>query len=343
MTFKLLYRYISAGILKIFLGLIVLFSVIIVSSQFMHLPSVVYFMDFFKFLKLIFFIDFSFFKYQLLFAFILAATLFGYSLKEKREIYAIYASGISTKTLLKPVFFISIFLSIIALIISLFITPYANRERANFITVSVKEYFMESIQPKNFSKVGKDIVIYAKSKKDNLIENLFIHMHKKDWTITAEKAKFIGSNLILENGFIQIPQKNNFDVLFFKKYIFSIDINYIKKYSLEDYENKKLIEIIRKKGKKSLKAQAILTDRVSFFIPFLFIGVIGFLIGISNISSKEHVLSFSLLISIVYLFINFLSVKLISGGSLPFYSLPVVEFLYFLAIYFLIKKKLVSF
>ncbi len=343
MIFKLLYKYISNGILKIFFGLLILFSVIIVSSQFMHLPSVVYFMDILKFLKLIFFIDFSFFKYQLLFAFILATTLFGYSLKEKREIYAIYASGISTKDLLKPVFFISIVLSTFALIISLYITPYANRERANFITLSVKEYFMESVQPKNFSKVGKDIVIYAKNKKDNIIENLFIHMHKKGWTITAKKARFIGSNLILENGFIQIPQKDSFNILFFKKYIFSIDISYIKKYSLEDYENKKLLKLARKKDKKGLKAIAILTDRISFFIPFLFIGSIGFLIGIGNISSKEYVLSLSLLISIFYLLINFLSIKFISNGSLPFYSLPIIEFTYFLSVYLFVRKKLVLF
>lgn len=343
MIFKLLYRYISIGILKIFLGLLVLFSVIIVSSQFMHLPSVVYFMDFLSFLKLIFYIDFSFFKYQLLFAFILASTLFGYSLKEKREIYAIYASGISTKQILKPVIFISLFLSIIALIISLFITPYANRERANFITVSVKEYFMESIQPKNFSKIGKDVVIYAGSKKNNTIENLFIHMHKRGWTITAKKATFLGSNLILENGFIQIPQRDSFDILFFKKYIFSIDVNYIKRYSLEDYENKRLFELAKSNTKKGLKAKAVLIDRFSFFIPFLFIGSIGFLLGISNISSKEYILSIALLLSIFYLLINFLGVKLISNGSLPFYSLPILEILYFSGIYFLIKKKFLSF
>ncbi len=339
MGLKLLYRYILKGVLKSFSGLLLLFSIIIVSSQFMHLPSVVYFMSFNEFLKLIFFINFSFFKYQMLFAFLIASTVFGYSLRERREIYAIYALGISLKQILKPVWILSIFVSFFSLLISLFVVPYANRERANFITVSVKQYFMESIHEKNFSNISKGIVIYADKKKDNTISHLFIHMQNNGWTITAKKAQFLGNRLVLNNGFIQIPGKEGFNLLMFKEYDFDINIDYIKKYSLEDYENSKLIKIIKENQKNKYKALAILTERFSFFIPFLFIGVIGFLISVNTFLGKELALSISILISIGYLLIDFLSIKLISNGSIPFFSLPLILIVYFYSIYFFIKKE----
>jgi lipopolysaccharide export system permease protein len=285
------------------------------------------------------FVNFSFFKYQLLFGFFLASVLVAYNIRERREHYAIFANGISIGELLKPIFFMSAFLSVIALVFSVFVVPYSNRERANFITVNVKRYFLESIHPKNFSKISGDTVIYAEKKEEKKIKNLFIYMQKNGWTITAEEARFEGTNLILKNGFIQIPQKEGFDILMFKKYLFSIDVKYIKKYSFEDLENKKLFDIVKKKGKDSFKAIAILTDRFSFFIPFLFLGMIGFLLGIRGSSSREGVLSTAIFISIGYLLINFLTVKMISTGKMPFYALPVGVFIYFYVIFLFLKRK----
>ncbi len=336
---KLLYRYILKNILKTSLGLILLFSVIIVSSQFMHLPSVVYFMDAFQFLKLLFIVNFSFFKYQLLFGFFLGAVLVGYNIRERRELYAIFSNGISLNQLLKPIFLLSVVVSVIALLFSVFVVPYSNRERANFITVNVKKYFLESIHPKNFSKIYGGIVIYAEKKEDRKIENLFIYMKKDGWAITAQEAVFEGTNLTLKNGFIQIPQKNGFDILMFKNYLFNIDVKYMKRYSLEDYENKKLIQVIKSKGKDMFKAIAVLTDRFSFFIPFLFIGPIGFLIGIKGFSSRESSVSVSILIAIGYLLINFVLIKFISTGKIPFYTLPILIFVYFFSVYIFFRRK----
>ncbi len=331
---KLLYRYVLINILKNFFMFILLFSVIIISSQFMHLPSVVYFMNIFQFFKLIFFVNFSFFKYQLLFAFFLSSVLVGYNMRESRELHAVYASGISKRQLLTPIMYLSVVFTLFAFIVSFFIVPYANRERANFITVNVKRYFLESIQPKNFSKISSDIVIYAEKKENKNIDNLFIFMQKKGQAITAQKAKFVGTNLILKNGFIQIPDKNGFNILFFKEYIFNLDVKYMKRYSMEDFENKKLFEIVNSNGKKKFKALSILSDRFVFGIPFLFIGFIGFLIGIQSFKSREFVISVVILISIGFLLINFISIKLVSQGHLPFYIHPILIIGYF---YFVLK------
>ncbi len=336
---KLLYRYILKSISKLFFGFILLFSSIIVSSQFMHLPSVIYFMDVFQFTKLLFFINFSFFKYQLLFAFFLATIIVSYNIKERRELHAIYANGISINNILKPLRFLSLFISAVALLFSLFIIPYSNRERANFITVSVKKYFLESIQPKNFSKISGDAVIYAEEKEKRKIKNLFIYMKKNGWGISAHEAIFDGTKLILKNGFIQIPDKEGFNILMFKEYLFNIKVKYMKRYSIEDYENKELLKIIKEKNKNYPKAVAILTDRFSFSIPFLFIGLIGFLLGIKN-KSREVALVYGILIAIFYLVINFFLIKLISAGSMPFYILPFFVFIYFYGIYLFIKRLL---
>ena len=336
---KLLYRYILKNLYKSFFMFLALFSVIIISSQFMHLPSVVYFMNIFEFIKLVFFVDFSFFKYQLLFAVFLSAVIVGYNIRENRELYAIYSSGISKDDILKPVKIFSVLFFILSFFVSFFLVPYANRERANFVTVNVKRYFLESVQPKNFSKISSDIVIYAEKKENRKIDNLFIYLQKKGQTITAQKAEFNGTNLILKNGFIQIPEKNGFNILFFKEYTFNIDVKYVKRYSMENYKNKKLFEIAKGNSKKKNKAVAILTDRFTFSIPFIFIGLIGFLLGIQSFKGREFLVSVAVVIAIGYMLLNFLFIKLVSSGFLPFFVHPVVIFVYFWVIYRYIYSK----
>ncbi|HEV09142.1 MAG TPA: LptF/LptG family permease, partial [Sulfurihydrogenibium azorense] len=101
---KILHRYIFKNFVKRFFILIGIFSIVITSSQLLHLPNFAYGMNILDFLNLLILIDVSFLKYQILFGFFIAWLLVGIHIRESNEIYAIYSLGVSKKNLLKPVF-----------------------------------------------------------------------------------------------------------------------------------------------------------------------------------------------------------------------------------------------
>ncbi len=337
---KILHKYLVFNILKNFLMLFGVFSVVIISSQLLHIPSIFYHAKLEDFFKLLILINLSFLKFTLLFGFFVASALLGNSLRENREIYAIYSAGISLKQLLKPIFVLSVIFSILALIISLFVVPYANRERAKFITWSVKKYFLDAIQEKNFTKLTDNIIVYAEKKKKNSFENIFFFNKKTGEIITADKAYFEGLNFNLENGSIQIPKENGFNLLIFKEDKFSINVDYEKRFTIEDFSNRELLKIAKSDDRLNKKALSILVDRITFPIPFLFIGVLGFLIGIKSRKGKDYVLSVVIIISIVYIVLDFYLLKLISKGKLnPVILFAVILSYFYALVYYFYKKR----
>jgi len=312
---KILYRHLCINLVKYFFILLGFFSVVIVSSQLLHLPSILYYAGFFKFLQILLFVNLSFFKYQLFFGFFISALLVGFSLRENREIYAIYSAGISKNQILIPVTVLSVVFVVLSLVVSLIVVPYANRERAKFITINVKKHILDSLLEKNFMRLSDDITIYINSKNKNEMEDIFIFNKVEGITITAKKALFSDNRLTLKNGFIQIPSEEGFNLLKFEKYRFTLDIKYMKKYEFEDMDNKTLIAIIKNDGKEKYRAVGIMAERLFFSIPFLFTGVLGFMIGLQLNKSRDVLIGLVVLISIVYLVINTYFLKLMQKGS----------------------------
>jgi lipopolysaccharide export system permease protein len=336
---KILYRYLISNVLKNFAVLFGIFSVVIISSQLLHIPSIFFHAKITDFAKLILLINLSFLKFTLLFGFFVATALVGNSLRESREIYAIYSAGISLGQILRPIIGLSILFSILALAVSMILVPYANRERANFITWSVKKYFLEAVQEKNFEKLTKNIIVYTEKKGKNSFENIFFYNKKTGEIITAKIAYFQGLNFNLQNGSIQVPKEKGFNFLIFKEDKFSIDVDYIKRFSIDDYTNKELIKIIKSKNDLSNKAMSILVDRITYPIPFLFMGVLGLLIGIKSSRGKDYVLSVVIIISIIYITIDFYLLKLISKGKLHPSVIFIVLLGYFSALTYYFYRK----
>ncbi len=336
---KILYLYIGKSILKYFFVLIGFFSIVIVSSQLLHLPSIIYHAGLIKFLQVLFFVNLSFLKYQLFFGFFLSSVLVGYSLRENREIYAIYSAGISKNQLVFPLAFVSLIFVVIALLVSLFTVPYANRERAQFITLNVKKHILDSIVQQNFMKLSEDLTIYVTKKEDNKMRDIFIYNRAKGITITAKQAEFINNRLILKNGYIQLPSEEGFNILRFEKYRFILDVKYIKRYEFEDLDNKTLLKIVRSDSKLKNQAVAVLTDRLLFGIPFIFSGILGFLMGVQINRSRDTVVTLAILISIFYLVINTYFIKLIQKGSINPVIYGVILSLYFGLLMFYFYRK----
>jgi len=336
---KILYRYLAVSILKNFLILLGIFSIVIVSSQLLHLPSIIYHAKFTDFLKILLLINFSFFKFILFFGFFISTTLVGYSLRENREIYAIFSAGISLNQLLKPIIYLSLLFFLLAIISSLWLVPFANRERANFITFSVRQYFLDSIQEKNFSNLSQNTVVYVEKREKGKFKNLFFFNKESGQIVTSQEAYFKGLNLTLKNGYIQLPSTNGINLIIFEKDKFIVDIDYIKNYEIEDFDNKKLLNIINSNDKNKYKALSILAERMFFPIPFLFIGILGFLIGLKSTKGKDYILALSILISIVYISISFYILKIISKGSFNPIIFVIFIILYFGSLVYYFNKK----
>ncbi|MEJ5172619.1 MAG: LptF/LptG family permease [Hydrogenothermaceae bacterium] len=333
---RILYRYISVTFIKTFIALTLLFSLIILSSQLLHLPSFVYSMNIIDFLNILALLDVSFMKFQLLFGFLVGWLLVGIKIRESNEIYAIYSLGIDDKQLLKPVLVWTVVFTLIALIFSSIVVPYANRERAKFLTVKVKAYIMDSIQPKNFSKVSENVYVYVEEKKNNNFKNIILHNRSNGFLITAKNGYFYGSYVIFENGYIQLPSKNSYSILKFQKYSFNMDVSYVKDIAVEDFRMSELIKTFPDNRNKVI---SILIDRLYFPVPFLFIGMIGFFMGLKFQKSRETLLSITALIGIVYMILNHFFVKLTEKNILFSILYLIILILFFLTLYKISKNK----
>ncbi|MEZ0323059.1 MAG: LptF/LptG family permease [Hydrogenothermaceae bacterium] len=333
---KILYKHISVSFIKTFIILILLFSLVIVSSQLLHLPSFVYSMNIIDFLNILTLLDISFIKFQLLFGFLIAWLLVGIKIRENNEIYAIYSLGIDDKQLSKPTLVWTIIFTLVALIFSSIVVPYANRERAKFLTVKVKAYIMDSIQPKNFSKISENVYVYVDEKKNNNFKNIILHNRSNGFLITAKNGHFYGNYIIFEDGYIQLPSKNSYNILKFQKYSFNIDVSYVKEIALEDLKISELVKTIPDNKNKII---SILVDRLYFPIPFLFIGFIGFFMGLQFQKSRETLLSITALIGMVYIILNYLFVKLTEKNIIFSILYLTILILFSLILYKISKNK----
>jgi len=332
---KILDKYLIKLFFKNFILLIGLFSLIITSSQLLHLPSFAYSMNIIDFSKLLFLIDISFIKYQLLFAFFISWLLVGISLRDKNEIYAVYSAGISKKQLLKPVFIMTVIFVIIAFVFSTVIVPSANRERYKFLTYKVKSYILENVSPKNFSKINDNVSVYVEKKEKNTFYNILIYNASNGYLITAKEGMFISNNLILKDGYIQLPSEKSFDTIKYEKYTFSLDVSYIKEISMQDFKTKDLLRLAVEEDSKAL---SILADRFYFAIPFMFLGFIGFLSGINTYRSKETLLTFAVSLSIGYMVLNYYFLKIIEKMPALFFVYPILLIVIFYLVYKLQEK-----
>lgn len=339
---KILYKYISKQFVKNFLILVGLFSLIIISSQMLHLPKFVYSMNMLDFFGILSLLSLSFIKFQIFFGFFLAWLLVGIRLKENNEIYAVYSLGVEKIQLLKPIFIWGIIFSIVALLTSTVISPYANRERAKFLTAKVKSYILDSIQPQSFSKVSENIYVYVDKKEDNRFHGIILQNLSNGFLITAKNGFFMENYIILEDGYIQIPSEKSYSLMNFKRYSFNIDVSYMKEIAIEDIKTLDIIKLIKTDDEKRNKLLSILSDRLLFPIPFLFIGVIGFTAGLLIHKSKEFLLSIVISVGILYMILNYTFTNMIEKNwmFILIYPLTLISIFGFISI-ILYKKTII--
>jgi len=179
------------------------------------------------------------------------------------ELIILWASGKSdSDLLLKPIIFFSIFIFLIHMLLSIFITPVSlNEIRHKIIDIRESGIHSSILKEKKFISPINTLTIFLQDRKGNKLTGLLIHDLKdknKPQTYIAQEGEFITTEnkkvLRLFNGDVQIYNKkeNKISVVEFKSYDLNL-MPYNKKEDPHIYADEMLTyEIVKKLRGKSL-------------------------------------------------------------------------------------------
>ncbi len=156
-------------------------------------------------------------------SFLLALIIFIIKKIQEKEFTILWTSGIKKLTLVNLFFIVSIFILFLYLIFSTFITPTALQKSRTLLNDKNFNSFLPTIRIQQFSDSFQGFTFFVEKKKNNKIENVFIHdesnvlknltsdnTDKSSTTIVAQNGIIKGEKkLILFNGKIIATQKEN--------------------------------------------------------------------------------------------------------------------------------------
>ena len=156
-------------------------------------------------------------------SFLLALIIFIIKKIQEKEFTILWTSGIKKLTLVNLFFIVSIFILFLYLIFSTFITPTALQKSRTLLNDKNFNSFLPTIRIQQFSDSFQGFTFFVEKKKNNKIENVFIHdesnvlknltsdnTDKSSTTIVAQNGIIKGEKkLILFNGQIISTQKEN--------------------------------------------------------------------------------------------------------------------------------------
>ena len=159
--------------------------------------------------------------------------LFTYSrMRNDSELVIFESSGASQASLSKPVLFYGIFLTLVSLSFTAFISPSSNQIFKALLYSIKNDYSASLLEEGRFNTIGNEYTIFVKKRhSDGQLSNVFIHdtrNSEKPTTLIAKKGSLIkfdnGTKILLENGtqhfYSNIDKK--LSVLYFEKYLLNI-------------------------------------------------------------------------------------------------------------------------
>ena len=242
--------------------------------------------------------------------FFITSTLAISKLFENSELISVLSLGINPKKILKPFLILSIFITILSLIITFLSIPSSTILYRNFINIKKDESNFNFKASSTGEKFG-NWNIFIDKKIKNINKNIVMFNNKDNYFITANKAKTYkkGNYFVLElfNGNLY-KKDNKIYMLKFDKLDINQKLN-IKKLSLESIK-----DYISKYPKKLNKYFII-----SFFplIAYFFIAGISFF---HNRYQKNHSIIYTIIVSIAYYVTAFVTYKNLYA---IFYVIPI--------------------
>ena len=282
-------------------------------------------------------------------SFLVALVIFILQHKDDSEFIILWTSGVKKMQIVNLIFFASIVVILLYLILSAIITPFTLNKSRNLLNQDKFNSFLPTIRSQQFSDSFKGFTFIVDKKIGNEIENIFLHDTGKNLnkfssntsnvtstTITAKKGIVKNRNLFLIDGQIISSKINNIEVIDFDE--LNVSLNNlssatIKKPKLQETSTLKLLscffeknlklEICKKETRKEILPNLIRRLILPFYTPCLAL-LCCFLLVKNKINLRDKLLiytsSFTLLIftELVIRYTGIYSLLRLSYILLPF-------------------------
>ena len=141
-------------------------------------------------------------------SFLLSLIIFIIKKIQEKEFTILWTSGIKKLTLVNLFFVVSIFILFLYLIFSTFITPMALQKSRFLLNKENFNSFLPTIRIQQFSDSFEGFTFFVEKKKDNKIENVFIHDESNVLkNLTSDQSDKNSTTIVAENGIIQERKK----------------------------------------------------------------------------------------------------------------------------------------
>ena len=296
-------------------------------------------------------------------SFLISLSIFVFKHLQDNEFIILWTSGVKKIFLVKIFILISLFIAIIYLLFSTFLTPLALNKSRNILNDNNFNSFLPTVKTQQLSDSFKGFTFFVEKKVDNQIKNIFIHdtgnnlknlssdtKEINNKTILAQDGIIENKKLILLNGQI-ISSKENKEskIINFQQLIINLDsLNTmtIKKPKIQETSTYELIKCFLKDNENlkfcndDFKKEIIstLNRRIvfSFYIP-----IIALICAISLIKTKKIYLNkyFSFLYAFSLLIFIELAVRYTGINYFMLYIFLFLPIFLFLSIIFFLNYK----
>jgi lipopolysaccharide export system permease protein len=211
--------------------------------------------------------------------------------EEKNQLLIYWSNGVSKINFLNRIFFFSLGLTIISLILSFQIVPYTQDKARSYIRSSNLDFFPSLIKPRKFIDTVEDLIVFIDKKENQKIEkiilkdtsnsnNVQIIIAKNGEIINDEENKFLVLNV---GKIISTNLKERSTIFDFKKTVFdlgkyntktttSTKIQEISSldifYCLKDINNQELRQFKNFSCNKGIKKELSQELYKRFYLPF---------------------------------------------------------------------------
>ena len=249
-------------------------------------------------------------------------------LYKDNEMTALAASGVTAPRILRTVFLLGLVFAMLVSVFSLWLSPWAERQRATIATQAEQSSMMQNVLPGQFNELGKrkDAVFYVEEVSDDnkKLSNIFAQIKSKDTmdVFSAHRGyqyrdEVTGDTyLVLIDGFRYqgIPGRQDFLIQEYEKNAIRIvEPSFAQKRS--KYSTMKTSELL---DRSNPRGQAELQWRISMPITTLFLAILGMLISrTSPRQGRFAKLFLAILIYIIYSNAVSIGRTWVSQGKVP--------------------------
>ena len=137
-------------------------------------------------------------------SFLLSLIIFIIKKIQEKEFTILWTAGIKKLTLVNIFFVVSIFILFLYLIFSTFITPMALQKSRSLLNKENFDSFLPTVRVQQFSDSFKGFTFFVEKKKDNKIENVFIHDKSNVLkNLTSDQSDKNSTTIVSESGIIK--------------------------------------------------------------------------------------------------------------------------------------------